>query len=206
MPASVENISQSVRPTAGLSPAPARARTLWERRVRDPIVVQLKQGITPEKIALTLAVGSACALFPAFGVTSLLCFLAALALRLNQPIIQILNQILLPAHIATFVLCVRWGERLFGVPEAERFPLRPDYLLEYFDGFWFHPLGSLASFAQELGESLFYAVVVWALLLPIYVPLVYYSLRPVMRGIVKVKAGVVAKKSAVPPPSGGPGL
>ena len=42
-----------------MTPPPADAttrRTLWQRRVRDPIVAQLTQGITPEKIALTIAV------------------------------------------------------------------------------------------------------------------------------------------------------
>ena len=115
---------------------PPRARTLWERRVRDPIVMQLTQGITPEKIALTFAVGSACALFPIFGVTSLMCFLAALVWRLNQPIIQILNQLLFPVHVMVFLLCVHLGERLFGVPVAERLMLDPWKMHEkYFEAF-----------------------------------------------------------------------
>jgi len=49
--------------------AAAPARTSWQRHVIDPIAVQLTQGITPEKIALTLAVGSAFALFPILGLS-----------------------------------------------------------------------------------------------------------------------------------------
>jgi uncharacterized protein (DUF2062 family) len=192
--------SDSVAPPS-TAERPQGVRTFWQRRVRDPIVVQLTQGITPEKIALTLAVGSAMALFPAFGVTSLLCFLAALALRLNQPIIQILNQLLLPVHIGTFVLCVHFGEFLFRVPPEDRFHPNPNRLLEeYFTDFWSHPLHSLTSFAQALGGTLLYAIVAWLLLLPLFIPTVYYIARPIMRGIGKVKREVAAKKAAAAPP------
>ncbi len=181
-------------------PAVKRARTIWQRRIRDPIVVQLTQGITPEKIALTIAVGSACALFPVFGVTSIICFIAALVLRLNQPIIQILNQLLLPVHVATFVLCVRLGETLFRAPTGDRLELHPRKIYqEYFESFWSHPIQALTHYFKDNADSVFYSIVAWAILLPIYVPLVYYALRPVMRGIVKVKAEVAAKQLVSPP-------
>jgi uncharacterized protein (DUF2062 family) len=60
--------------------SPSPQRTFWQRRVRDPIVLQLTQGITPEKIALTVAIGSAIGLFPIIGTTSLLCFLIGWAM------------------------------------------------------------------------------------------------------------------------------
>ena len=189
----VENTSPSATPP----PVAQRARTFWQRRVRDPVVVQLTQGITPEKIALTIAVGSACALFPVFGVTSLLCFLVALPLRLNQPIIQILNQVLLPVHIATFMLCVRLGETMFQVPEVERLMLSPRQIHErYFMDFWAHPVHALTYYVSDNADSVTYSIVAWAILVPFYVPLVYFVLRPLMRGIVKVKAEVAAKQTA----------
>ena len=45
-----------------------------------------------------------------------------------------------------------------------------------------------------------YSIVAWAILVPAYVPVVYYTMRPLMRGIVKVKAEVAAKKAANAPP------
>ena len=165
--------------------------------------MQLTQGITPEKIALTFAIGSACALFPVFGVTSLLCFLAALIWRLNQPIIQILNQLLWPVHIVTFLFCVRFGEILFRAPTAERLQLDPRKIHElYFEDFWSHPIHSLTFFLRDNADSVIYSIVAWAILLPLYVPIVYYTTRPLMRGIVRVKAEVAAKQAAVTPPAG----
>src|SRR6201999_2971791 len=95
---------------------PASKRTLWQRRVLDPIVAQLTQGITPEKIALTVAVGSALALFPLLGLTPLLCLLVGIALRLNQPMIQMVNFWCTPIHIPLIYATVHWGQWLFGEP------------------------------------------------------------------------------------------
>ena len=72
--------------------------------------------------------------------------------------------------------------------------------MQYFEGFWSHPVDKLTFFLKDNLDSVAYSTVAWALCLPVYVPLVYYSLRPVMRGIVKVKAEVAAKKSAAAPP------
>ena len=196
---------ENLPPPADSPPAPQRARTLWERRVRDPIVVQLTQGITPEKISLTIAAGGAAALFPLFGVTSILCFFVALALRLNQPIIQILNQLLLPVHLAAILLCVHLGETLFQVPLAERLTLDPRKIHhQYFAHFWSHPIQSLTYYLKDNGDSVLYSIVAWALLVPVFVPLTYFALRPVLRSIVKVKAEVAAKRAAATPPSNHP--
>ena len=180
-----------------LDPSAPPARTFWQRRVRDPIVVQLTQGMTPEKLALTVAAGSACALFPVFGVTSLLCFFVALVLRLNQPIMQILNQVLLPLHIATFMLCVRLGETLFRVPAAERLTLSPRQIHDtYFRHFWSHPIHDLVFYVTDNADSVTYSIIAWALLALPYATVLYFILRPILRRIAEVKAEVAAESAA----------
>lgn len=191
-------------PTPATSPdlvAPATpTRTFWQRRVRDPIVVQLTQGMTPEKLSLTIAAGSACALFPVFGVTSMLCFVVALILRLNQPIMQLLNQLLLPVHIGTFMLCVRLGEAMFQVPFKERLMLSPRQIHEtYFKHFWAHPIHDLTFYVTDNADSVAYSIVAWAVLVLPYSTLIYFTLRPIMRGIAKVKAEVAAKDASLHP-------
>ena len=173
--------------------------------MRDPIVMQLTQGITPEKISLTLAIGSACALFPLFGVTSLLCFGAALIWRLNQPIIQVLNQLLLPVHVGTWLGLIRMGEILFQVPSDNRLVFNFTKIHErYFAGFWSHPISALTDYVKDNTDSVVYSIVAWAICVPLYVPVVYFAVLPLMRGIVKVKAEVAAKKIAAAPPSDSP--
>ena len=100
-----------------------------------------------------------------------------------------------------FLLCVHLGERLFGVPVAERLMLDPWKMHEkYFEAFWSHPIQSLTFFLKDNADSVTYSIVAWAILVPAYVPVVYYTMRPLMRGIVKVKAEVAAKKAANAPP------
>lgn len=165
------------------------SRTLWQRRVRDPLVAQLTQGITPEKIALTIAVGSALALFPILGTTTLLCFLAALWLRLNQPIIQLINQACWPIHLPVIFACVRLGERLFHVPH------RPFRVREMQHLLWTEP----GRFFQDFGLTAAHTVVAWAILAPVYIAIVYVVALPIIRSIVRLKAEAAAKQLLEPP-------
>ncbi len=176
-----------IAPAAPATNTPAR--TFWQRRVRDPIVAQLTQGITPEKIALTVAVGSALALFPILGTTTLLCFLVGLALRLNQPIIQLINQAFWPIHVPVIFACVRLGDRIFGVPH-HKFSIRQMQEL-----LWSDP----AKFFQNFGLTALHATVAWAILAPFYIGAVYYLALPIMRGVTRLKAEAAAKTDAPPP-------
>jgi uncharacterized protein (DUF2062 family) len=88
---------------------------LQERLVR-PILHLLTQGITPEKIALSLAFGIMLGVFPVLGTTSLLCLIAALLFRLNLAAVQLVNILAYPLWFALLIPFVRVGERLFGVP------------------------------------------------------------------------------------------
>ncbi len=173
-------------------------RTFWQRRVRDPIVSQLTQGITPEKIALTIAVGSAIALFPIIGTTTLLCLLVGLALRLNQPIIQLINQALWPLHVPVILLCVRLGELLFGVPRQRGF-------VKEMHAFWSQPYNSfwdhVSAFIHRFGPTAWHAIVAWAVLAPFYVAAIYYLTRPFMRSVARLRAEAAAKVAAkISPP------
>ena len=51
-------------------------RSFWHKRIVGPIVAQLRQGIAPEKVALTIALGMVLGVFPILGSTMLLCALA----------------------------------------------------------------------------------------------------------------------------------
>src|SRR5258708_30462436 len=90
------------------------------RRLARPILDLLRQGVTPEKIALSVALGAALGVFPAIGWTTALCAIAALVLRLNLPAIQILNYFVYPAQIALLIPFFRLGEKLF---RAQHLPI-----------------------------------------------------------------------------------
>lgn len=153
----------------------------------DPIVAQLTQGITPEKIALTLAVGSAIALFPIIGLTTLLCFLVALALRLNQPVTQLVNYALWPAHVPVVLLCIRVGESLFGAPHTH-FQFKDMLHLMQHD---------FPRFLHDYGLLALHAVGAWAVMAPFYMVAVYFITLPIIRTVVRLKAEQAAAKAVL---------
>ena len=59
-------------------------KSFWQRRVVALIVTQLKQGTTPEKIALTIALGVTLGVFPILGATTFLCAVAGVWLKLDR--------------------------------------------------------------------------------------------------------------------------
>lgn len=145
--------------------------SFWRRRVVAPLLAQLTQGATPDRIALTVAVGTACSLLPFLGFTSLLNLGVGLWLRLNQPILQTLNQLLGPVQLALILVYVRAGEKIW---RAEPVPLSIGILTKAFkDDPW--------AFLQRFGWTGVHAATAWALSAPVIVATLYYGLRPVLR-------------------------
>ena len=85
------------------------------RKLILPFVELLKQGMSPEKIALTVALGISLGVVPVIGSTTTLCTLAAISLRLNLPAIMLVNGVVYPLQIALLVPFLRAGAWLFRV-------------------------------------------------------------------------------------------
>jgi len=168
--------------------AAAAARTPWQRHVIDPIAVQLTQGITPEKIALTLAVGSALALFPILGTTTLLCILAGVLLKLNQPIIQMVNALCTPLHLPVIFLEFKVGSWLFHSP-TPHLGILMNHLL------WSDPAG----FVERFGLTALHAIAVWAVIAPLWVLVLYVLALPVLREALRRRATIVSQPDCPPP-------
>jgi uncharacterized protein (DUF2062 family) len=87
---------------------------LIRRKLVQPFLDLLRQGITPEKVALTIALGLALGVTPVIGSTTLLCTLAAIVLKLNLPAIQLVNGVVYPLQLALIIPFLRAGAWLFG--------------------------------------------------------------------------------------------
>jgi uncharacterized protein (DUF2062 family) len=81
--------------------------------LRRNVVVWLRQGISPRRLALTLALGFAIGCIPVVGVPTLTCAALALLLRLNLPAIQAANYVMTPLQLLLIVPFARLGEWLF---------------------------------------------------------------------------------------------
>jgi uncharacterized protein (DUF2062 family) len=69
----------------------------------------LHQGISPQRLALTLALGFAVGCIPVVGIPTLVCAALALTLRLNLPAIQAANYAVMPLQLLLIVPFVRLG-------------------------------------------------------------------------------------------------
>lgn len=90
----------------GADPAP-------NYRWLKPFVQLLRQGVSPEKIALTIALGIILGVTPVLGSTMLLCTLAAILLRLNLPAIQLVNGVVYPLQFILLIPFYRLGAWMF---------------------------------------------------------------------------------------------
>lgn len=155
-------------PGAGAAAPPAG---FWRRRVVAPLVAQLTQGVTPDRLALTLGLGVACGLFPFLGFTTALCAVVAAALRLNQPVIHVVNQLLWPVQLAGIPLYVAAGQRLFGAPPV---PVDPQEIARVF-------AESPAEFWTRFGLMGLHALTAWLLSAPLLVAACSLATRPLLR-------------------------
>lgn len=149
----------------------SRLETFWRERVLGLLIGQLKQGITPEKIALTIALGLMLGIFPIFGVTTLLCLGAGILLKLNQPILQMVNYLVSGLQLAMILMFVRIGE---FVVRAQPVSFS---ISEMFQKFHKSPL----KFFQEFGMTGLHGIVGWLITAPFVGALLYFILVPLMR-------------------------
>jgi uncharacterized protein (DUF2062 family) len=159
--------------TATTSPAPS----FWQRRVVAPLRAQLTQGVTPDQLALTLAVGTACSLLPFLGFTTLLNLGVGLWLRLNQPILQTVNYLLGGVQLALILVYVRAGELIWRAPHV------PLSLRQLTADFRADPSGFFRRFAW----TGVYAGTAWLISVPLIVVALYYTMRPAMRRLAALR-------------------
>jgi uncharacterized protein (DUF2062 family) len=136
-----------------------------------PILELLTQGITPEKIALSLAFGIMLGVFPVLGTTTLLCLIAALLFRLNVAAVQLVNFLVYPLWFALLIPFVRVGERLFGAPHLV---MTGAQMLALAHADWLHSISVLWLTALR-------AAAAWMLIGPPGIIALYVILLPVIR-------------------------
>jgi hypothetical protein len=160
----------------------------WQRRVVAPVVAQLRQGITPEQVALTLALGGVLGIFPILGATTLLCGVVGVWLRLNQPLIQLVNYLVYPLQILLLIPFYRAGERLFG---ADPVPIAnvPDLIARFGADPW--------RFLVDYGLVGLYGIAVWCLAALPLTALGYALLKPVLGHL-----AAATKRGAAPTDAG----
>ena len=140
-------------------------------KVVVPVTQLLKQGITPEKISLSIAWGVVIGLFPVVGTTTLLCTIVALVLRLNLPIIHLANWLVYPLQLILVAPFFLAGAYVFG---GEPFSRDARELIVLFQN-------DLISAVILLKDIILHAVLVWLCIALVGIILLYWILKPLLK-------------------------
>lgn len=159
--------------TAGEAP-----HGFWRRRVGEPVVALLAEGLTPDRLALGLAAGFVLGLFPIIGATTLLCVAAGFVFRLNHVALQLANHLAYPLQLPLVLAFVRLGERLVGAPPV---PFDPLTLVHHFQR-------DPAGFLREFGLTGLHGILGWSLVAPILLAAGFFALRAGLRRVGRAPA------------------
>src|SRR5664279_199614 len=161
--------------------------TFFHRRIVRPILDLLRQGFTPEKIALSVAFALVLGVFPALGWTTLLCLVVALRLRLNVPAMQLVNYLAYPLQLMLLLPFIRAGEILFHAPRLSL--SLPQIMSMIHTGVW-HAI-------QVLWVATVRAIAVWAIIAPLAIYLIYRILTPLVGKLAEAR-NLVNPRTIVP--------
>jgi uncharacterized protein (DUF2062 family) len=131
----------------------------------------LKIGLTPDAIALCVAVGIVVGVFPLLGTTTILAAILALIFRLNMPLIQAVNYLMAPIHLLAIYPWIRAGEYMFGRPQGHLRYKEIKYLIQS------QPWEAV----NTIGWDVLRAVGAWCLAAPFMILLLYWILKPISR-------------------------
>jgi uncharacterized protein (DUF2062 family) len=147
-------------------------------RVKVEATRWLRQGISPRRLALTLALGFAIGCIPVIGLPTLVCAAVALALGLNVPAIQAANYVAMPLQLTLIVPFVKLGGRMTSTAP------RPDAaaLLRL----------SPMHMATQLSGMAGQALLAWVLVAIPAVLLLTFALTPMLRRVPVLAAAKAA--------------
>lgn len=141
-------------------------REFFRCKVLRPLLQVLRGGVTPRRMAWSLALGMAIGINPSVGVTTLLVVLLAWVFGLNQVASQIGTHVVAPLHVVLFVPFIQLGVFLF---HTRRMPLSAEQMKHLSH----HPLRMV----HVMWQWQWHALVIWAILAAVGTPLLALYLR-----------------------------
>lgn len=139
--------------------------------LRQNAALWLRQGVSPRRLALSLALGCAVGCIPVVGIPTLLCAALALGLGLNLPAIQAANYLVMPLQLLLIVPFVRLGAWLFPIGHDAGQPASA--LLR----------AGAPHLIAQLGWLAVQAMFAWLLIAGPAVVLITFTLTPLLRRI-----------------------
>ena len=146
-------------------------KSRFNRWVIQPIVKQLKQGTSPERLSWSVSLGITLGIFPIMGSTSIMCFIFGWLFKLNQPVLHLFKTLTYPIHLPLILIFIRLGQKMHGVPLLSL--SIPELLGQFKDS----PL----QFAKDFGIAALLGIEAWAICSLIIIPAAYFIALPLLR-------------------------
>jgi uncharacterized protein (DUF2062 family) len=141
-------------------------RELVQRKVVHPLLRQLRGGVTPKRLAWSLALGMIIGINPTIGLTTLVVIALAWIFGLNQVASQLGLHVVAPIHLILFIPFIDLGVHLF---HSRRFP---------FDRRQIEHLGHHPRLlAETIWQWEWHALLIWAVIAVVAMPLVAAVIR-----------------------------
>lgn len=134
-----------------------KIKSLFRKRLIEPIKKQMRQGATVEGMALTASFGVSIAIFPILGSTTLLCLIAGIIFKLNQPVLHAINYILYPVQIILIPIFLKLGALLTDSPPII---FDPQLIIQEFTS-------DIGLFLKKYGMAGLHGILVWSIIAPI---------------------------------------
>jgi uncharacterized protein (DUF2062 family) len=145
---------------------PQSIREFFRCRVLRPLLRQLRGGVTPRRLAWSLAMGIIVGINPSVGVTTFLVVMLAWVFGLNQIASQIGAHSASPLHLLLFIPFIELGVHLF---HTARLPLNR-HQIEHLSH---HPLRLF----RDIWQWEWHALIVWGLVGAVAMPLLAVYIR-----------------------------
>ncbi len=150
-------------------------KSRFQRWVVSPIVAQLKQGTTPEKLSWSISLGATLGIFPILGSTSVVCIIISHLFRLNQAVVHLFKALTYPIHLSMIIVFIHFGQKLNGVPPLA-YSMK-ELLLRFKE--------SPIQFARDFGMAAWYGIEAWALAALLLIPLLRFISLPILRKLIR---------------------
>lgn len=165
---------------------PESVRELVRCKVLRPLLRLLRGGVTPRRLAWSLALGMVIGINPSVGLTTLIVVLLAWIFGLNQLASQIGSHLVAPLHLLLFIPFIELGVHLF---HTGRLPLTRRQIEHLSHHPWrlFH----------EIWQWEWHALIIWGVVAVILMPLLAIYLRRALVLLLRRHSALVRSRPAV---------
>jgi hypothetical protein len=145
---------------------PESTREFFRCKILRPLLRLLRGGVTPRRMAWSLALGIVLGINPSVGLTTLLVILLAWTLGLNQVASQIGVHAMTPFHLLLFIPFIELGVHLF---HTRRLPLSRQQI----EHLSHHPW----RLVRDIWQWEWHALIVWGIMAAVVMPLLAFYIR-----------------------------